>query len=30
MAKGGSRFAVEGLEGQEVAGEYQRAEAERP
>lgn len=27
MAKGGSRFAVEGLEGREVAGEYRRAGA---
>jgi len=28
MAKGGSKFAVEGLEGQEVAGEYRRTEPE--
>ena len=28
MAKGGSESAVEGLEGQEVAGEYRRAVAE--
>ena len=28
MAKGGSRTAVEGLEGQEVVGEYRRAVAE--
>ena len=28
MAKGGSKFAVGGLEGQEVAGEYRRTESE--
>jgi hypothetical protein len=29
MAKDGSKLAVEGLEGWEVAGEYRRAGAER-
>jgi hypothetical protein len=29
MAKDGSKFAVEGLEGREVAGEYRRAGVER-